>query len=34
MPLTFRWGLTLSVTILVTDENNPYYATGHQFITY
>ncbi len=29
-----RWGLTLSGTILVTDKSNPYYANGHQFITY
>jgi hypothetical protein len=29
-----RWGLTLSGTVLITDKSNPYYATGHQFITY
>lgn len=29
-----RWGLTLAGTILVTDKANPYYETGHQFITY
>ena len=29
-----RWGLTLAGTILITDKANPYYATGHQFITY
>ena len=29
-----RWGLTLSGSILVTDKSNPYYAKGHQFITY
>jgi hypothetical protein len=29
-----RWGLTLEGTILVTDKGNPYYSTGHQFITY
>ena len=29
-----RWGLTLSGTILETDKSNPYYSTGHQFITY
>ncbi len=29
-----RWGLTLSGTVLDTDKSNPYYATGHQFLTY
>jgi hypothetical protein len=29
-----RWGLTLSGSILTTDKDNPYYATGRQFITF
>lgn len=29
-----RWGLSLSGSILTTDKDNPYYATGRQFITF
>ena len=29
-----RWGLSLSGSILMTDKDNPYYATGRQFITF
>lgn len=29
-----RWGLTVSGSNLVTDRNNPYYATGRQFVTF